>query len=46
MNEPVESRLLPFSSMRACTSAITEVAYAEGSYSATVEFIDPRSWSL
>lgn len=44
VNALVESRLLPVSSMRACTSAITEVAHAEGPYSATVEFIDRRSW--
>jgi hypothetical protein len=30
--------------MRACTAAITEVAYAEGGYHAHIEFVSRESW--
>ncbi len=44
VNALVECRLLPVSSMRACTSAITEVSYRQGSFRGEVEFIDRAAW--
>jgi len=44
VNALIESRLLPVSSMKACTSAITEVAFGEGIYSCEVEFIPRSAW--
>src|SRR5579871_2024827 len=39
LNALIGARVLPVSNMRACTAAISEVAYAEGPYQAQVEFI-------
>lgn len=44
VNALIESRLLPVSSMKACTSAITEVAYGEGPYRGEVTFISRAAW--
>ncbi len=44
VNAMAECRLLPVSSMKACTSAITEVSYKPGGYEATVEFVSRDSW--
>ncbi len=44
INALSRKRILPVSSMKACTSAITEVAYGAGGYSVSVEFIDRDSW--
>ncbi len=44
LNALVGARVLPVSNMRACTAAITEVAYAEGAYHVHVEFVSRESW--
>ena len=45
VNALLGARILPVSNMRACTAAISEVAYAEGDqYRATVEFVSRESW--
>ncbi len=45
VNALLEERLLPVSNMRACTAAISEVAFAEdGRYTAEVEFVPRASW--
>jgi dephospho-CoA kinase len=45
LNALLGARIVPVSSMRACTAAITEVAYGEGpAYRATVEFVSRVSW--
>lgn len=44
LNALVGARLLPVSNMRACTSAVCEVAYAEGPYRARVEFVPRATW--
>lgn len=47
VNALLEERLLPVSNMRACTAAISEVAYAEdGRYSAAIEFVPRASWEM
>jgi len=45
LNALLGERLLSTSSSEACTSAITEVAFAEGRYSGTVEFISRDEWT-
>lgn len=45
VNALARKRILPVSSMRACTSAITEVAFGEGAYEVEVEFISRESWT-
>ncbi|MEZ5377298.1 MAG: dynamin family protein [Acidimicrobiales bacterium] len=45
VNALLECRLLPVSSMKACTSAITEVAFSPtGFFEADIEFIDRSDW--
>ena len=45
VNALLEARILPVSNMRACTAAISEVAYADdGEYRATIEFVSRESW--
>jgi len=44
LNALVGARVLPVSNMRACTAAITEVAFAEGGYHAHIEFVSRESW--
>jgi energy-coupling factor transporter ATP-binding protein EcfA2 len=44
VNALIESRLLPVSSMKACTSAVTEVAFGEGPYRGEVTFISRSAW--
>ncbi|MDB2687466.1 dynamin family protein, partial [Mariniblastus sp.] len=44
LNALIGARVLPVSNMRACTAAITEVAYGAGAYSAKVKFISRESW--
>jgi energy-coupling factor transporter ATP-binding protein EcfA2/F0F1-type ATP synthase membrane subunit b/b' len=44
LNALVGVRVLPVSNMRACTSAICEVSYADGPYTAHVEFVARSSW--
>ena len=44
LNALIGARVLPVSNMRACTAAITEVAFCEGAYRAKVEFISRESW--
>jgi len=46
LNALVGARLLPVSNMRACTAAVSEVAWSEdGSYRAVVEFVPRASWA-
>lgn len=44
LNALIGARVLPISNMRACTAAISEVAYLDGPYRAKVEFISRDSW--
>lgn len=44
LNALIGARVLPVSNMRACTAAITEVAYAETGYHAHIEFVSRESW--
>lgn len=44
LNALIGARVLPVGNMRACTSAISEVAFAEGAYRAKVEFVTRESW--
>jgi hypothetical protein len=44
LNALIGARVLPVSNMRACTAAITEVAYEPGKYRARIEFISRESW--
>lgn len=45
VNALLDVRLLPVSNMRACTAAISEIAYVDASsYRATVEFVPRESW--
>lgn len=45
LNAILDARLLPVSQMRACTAAISEVAYAaDGKFSATIEFVPRAAW--
>jgi energy-coupling factor transporter ATP-binding protein EcfA2 len=45
LNALVGARLLPVSNMRACTAAVSEVAWSEdGSFKAEVEFVPRSSW--
>lgn len=46
LNALVGARLLPVSNMRACTAAVSEVAWSDdGSYRAEVEFVPRPSWA-
>lgn len=44
LNALIGVRLLPVSNMRACTSAITEVAFKPGDFKARIEFISREAW--
>jgi Dynamin family len=44
LNAMIGVRVLPVSTMRACTAAICEVSYAEGPYLARIEFIPREAW--
>ena len=45
VNALLEARVLPVGNMKACTAAISEVSYSEGStYSAEVEFVPRSAW--
>lgn len=44
LNALIGKRLLPVSNMKACTAAITEVAFAPGQYRARIEFLSRESW--
>ncbi len=44
LNALIGVRLLPVSNMRACTAAITQVAFHPGDYHAHVEFISLDAW--
>jgi GTPase SAR1 family protein len=44
LNALIGVRVLPVSTMRACTAAICEVSYADGPFTARVEFIPRDSW--
>lgn len=44
LNALIGVRLLPVSNMRACTSAITEVAFKHGDFTARIEFISREAW--
>lgn len=44
LNALIGARVLPVSNMRACTAAISEVSYAEGPYSAQIDFVTRESW--
>ncbi|MEI8021505.1 MAG: dynamin family protein, partial [Schlesneria sp.] len=45
LNAIIGARVLPVSNMRACTAAISEVAYADGPFRGRVEFISRESWN-
>jgi predicted GTPase len=44
LNALVGARILPVSNMRACTAAVTEIAYADGPFKARVEFVPRETW--
>lgn len=44
LNALIGARVLPISNMRACTAAISEVAYIDGPFQAKVEFISRELW--
>jgi GTPase SAR1 family protein len=45
LNAILGGRILPVSSMKACTSAVTEVSYEEGDvYTARIEFVSYDEW--
>lgn len=44
LNAMIGARVLPVSNMRACTAAITQVGYGEGSFQARIEFVTRASW--
>jgi predicted GTPase len=45
LNALLDARILPVSNMRACTAAITEVAYSpDGRYHAIIEFMARNEW--
>lgn len=45
LNAILGGRILPVSSMKACTSAVTEVSYEEGElYTARIEFVSYPEW--
>lgn len=45
INAVIGARLLPVSNNSACTAAITDVGFAEGIYSARIEFLSRDSWT-
>jgi hypothetical protein len=45
VNAMLGARILPVSNSRACTAAISEIAYAEGGFAATIEFVSREEWS-
>jgi hypothetical protein len=44
LNALIGAKLLPVSSSRACTAAVCEVSYTDGSYSARIEFVSRAAW--
>jgi len=45
INAMIQARILPVSSMTACTAAVSEVAYSAGDdYTAKIEFISTEEW--
>ncbi len=44
LNALIGARVLPVSSMRACTAAVCEVVYRDGPYKARIEFVSRESW--
>jgi energy-coupling factor transporter ATP-binding protein EcfA2 len=44
LNALIGARVLPVSTMRACTAAICEVSYSEGPYQARVDFVPREAW--